>query len=164
MIVECVYSDDKPDTPYECTSRNETEIGAAPAIASTAAAPTEPPAPIVSASPAPPPAPATMLAPTTNAAVGARYIASDGRAFSFTDRDAKTSAIAASGAFDLACVPAGVTASVFYTADLGKPVYIAEGCGQRATYVIVRRAGSTPEVDLVLLTSIVQLKSPPPAP
>ena len=28
MIVECVYNDVNPDTPYECTSRDESEIAA----------------------------------------------------------------------------------------------------------------------------------------
>ncbi|MGH7327841.1 MAG: hypothetical protein ACREJX_05775, partial [Polyangiaceae bacterium] len=67
MTVECVYSDDKPDAPYECTSRDEGEVAAAPAVAPK---PDSPPqtssAPIASATPAPLPAPATMIAPSVS--------------------------------------------------------------------------------------------------
>ena len=165
MIVECVYSDNNPDTPYECTSRDETEIAAEP-VSSTR--PTTSlsvtPAPIASAAPTLVPAPATMVAPAANASGGARYVATDGRSFPFSDRDSKTAALASSGAFDLACAPAGVTARVLYTADLGKPLYVAEGCGQRATYALVRQGTAEPEVDVVYLTSIVSMKSQSPSP
>ncbi len=160
MIVDCVYRDDSPDTPYECTSRNETDVAAAPASLTKMGSPPPSPAPIANGAVTSTPAPATMIAPAPSATTGARYVASDGRAFPFTDRDAKTAAIAASGAFDLACASAGVTARILYTADLGKPLYVAEGCGQRATYALVRQGTAEPEVDIVLLTSVVQVKSP----
>lgn len=164
MLVECVYSDNNPDTPYECTSRDESDVAATtPSASKPTASPSATPAPNASPAPTPAPAPATMVAPAPNAA-GARYVATDGRSFPFSDRDSKTAALAASGAFDLACAPAGMTARVLYTADLGKPLYVAEGCGQRATYALVRRGTAEPEVDIMLLTGVVPVKSSVPLP
>lgn len=168
MTVECIYSDNNPDAPYECTSRNESEIAASPTAPKSTSSPLAS-ASIASGTPTPPPAPATiapatMIAPTTAVGSGARYIATDGHAFSFGDRDSKTAAIAASGAFDLGCAPAGVTGRILYTADFGKPLYVAEGCGQRAIYAFVRKGTEEPEVDVVVLTSVVSVKSQSPSP
>lgn len=154
MVVECIYRDDAPDQPYECTGRDEKALAAATASAAPAPPPVAPsaPAPVVSAAPSPVVATMAPAAAVDLAAVS-HYVATDGRGYAMSDRDAKSLALAASGAFDLSCAKVAPRVLV---AEHGEPIYIAEGCGRRASYVVAKSEGP-PEIDSFILTGIVSV-------
>lgn len=153
MVVECIYRDDAPDQPYECTGRDEKALAAATATAAPAPAPVASASSAPVASSAPAPVVATMAPATVDLSAVSHYVATDGRGYAMSDRDARSLALAASGTFDLSCAKVAPRVLV---AEHGEPIYVAEGCGRRATYVVAKSEGP-PEIDSFILTGIVSV-------
>jgi hypothetical protein len=96
----------------------------------------------------------------------AQWVATDGQVmaprydatrFEYEGGDPRIMPVRASGAHDLRCPLDQVTARVLRSGRAES--YVAEGCGQRAAYMIVRREPSVDIYDCVL-TGIVPLAPP----